>query len=73
MYPEGEYVFSGQEVEGYVVFLPLHPDVKEVAVAMRDLVLRFDFKNEPVEKIDVAFSFHRDVGRTYADGRIEMR
>jgi hypothetical protein len=73
MYPGGQLVFSGQEAEGYVVFHPLHPDVREVTVKVRDLALRFDFRNEPVEKINIAFGFHRDVGRRYADGRIEMR
>lgn len=71
MYP-GDPIFSGQEQEGYVVFPPLHTDVRRITVWVQDMVLRFDFRDEPVETIDIRFSFERDVGRIYADGKIEL-
>lgn len=71
LYP-GDAIFSGQEQEGYVVFPPLHPDVRRITVQVRDMVLRFDFRDEPVETIDIRFSFEREIGRIYADDRIEL-
>jgi hypothetical protein len=60
----GDVVFSGQEVDGFVVFELLENDVEEFAVHLRDVVLRFDYKNEPLETIDVAYRFQRQI--TYA-------
>ncbi|HID55933.1 TPA: hypothetical protein EYP37_05355 [Candidatus Poribacteria bacterium] len=71
MYP-GDPIFSGQEQEGYVVFPPLHPDVRRITVWVRDMVLRFDFREEPVETLDIRFSFEREIGRIYAEDRIEL-
>ena len=61
MYPEDEMVFSGQEKEGYVVFAPLADDVESFQVVISDLVLRFDYRDEPVEVIDVRYPFTREV------------
>ena len=63
-----EVIFSGQEVEGYIVFPVLHPDVSQVEVTIYDTVLRFDYRNEPVETVDIRYRFERDVGRLYPDG-----
>ena len=63
-----EVIFSGQEVEGYLVFPVLHPDVSQVEVTIYDTVLRFDYRNEPVETVDIRYRFERDVGRLYPDG-----
>ncbi|HIE04690.1 MAG TPA: hypothetical protein EYP61_08020 [Candidatus Latescibacteria bacterium] len=71
LYP-GDPVFSGQEEEGYVVFPALHPDVDKITVWVKDLVLRFDYRGEPLETMDIAFRFRRDIGRMYPDGRIEL-
>ena len=60
----GDVVFSGQEVDGFVVFELLRNDVVEFAVHLDDVVLRFDYKNEPLETIDVAYRFQREI--TYA-------
>ncbi|MCD6169631.1 MAG: hypothetical protein J7J76_03635 [Candidatus Latescibacteria bacterium] len=57
----GDVIFSGQESEGYVVFPKLHYDVKEIAVHVNDVVLRFNVLGEPVETVDLVFRFHRDV------------
>ncbi|MCK4416660.1 MAG: hypothetical protein KAV99_00645 [Candidatus Latescibacteria bacterium] len=57
----GDVIFSGQESEGYVVFPQLHPDVREIAVFINDVVLRFNILDEPVETTDLVSRFHRDV------------
>lgn len=55
-------IFSGQEKEGYVLFPPLDKDVRAFSVHLRDVVLEFDYRNEPVKRIDdVAFGFEREV------------
>lgn len=62
---KGEVVFSGQEREGFIVFPNLDPDVKAFTVHLRDIAVRFDYRNEPVETIDLAFRFHREVTKGY--------
>lgn len=56
-----DFVFSGQEKEGYVVFPVLDRDVEAFEVSIKDLLLRFDYKGEPVEKIDIPYHFRREV------------
>jgi hypothetical protein len=65
-------IFSGQEVEGYVLFEPLHSDVADMTVTLKDLVIRFDYRGEPVEAVDVPFHFEREVGRQFPDGTVEI-
>ena len=67
-----EPVFNGQETEGLLVFPALHPDVTEVEVVINDAMLRFDYRNEPVETVDISYRFRRDVGRRYHDGNIQL-
>ena len=56
-----DMVFSGQETEGYVLFPPLNNDIEEFTVWIRDMTLRFDFRNEPVEMVDIPYQFYREV------------
>ncbi|MFH1566659.1 MAG: hypothetical protein ABIL09_01575 [Gemmatimonadota bacterium] len=67
MFPD-EATFSGQEKDGYVVFEPLAADVADVTVNIPGLVIRFDYKGEPIESIDVSARFNRDIGKVYPDG-----
>ena len=69
---KNEEIFSGQEADGFIVFPALHPDVKDMEVVLHDVVLRFDFRNEPVETIDIHYFFTRDIGRIYRDGRVVL-
>jgi len=64
-----EQIFSAQENEGYLVFKPLAPDVEELTVHIPDVVVRFDYKGDPVETVDVEMHFDREIGRLYPDGR----
>ena len=63
-----ESVFSGQEVEGFLVFPALHPDVRELRLKVEDVAIRFDFRGEPVEMLDLEYLFFRETGRIYPDG-----
>ncbi len=56
-------VFSGQEVVGLVVFPRLHDDVTALSVEVLEAVLRFDYRNEPLETTHLSFAFQRQVGR----------
>lgn len=58
-----DMIFSGQEKKGYLVFPVLHDDVREIQVHLEDIVLRFNVADQPVETIDLTFSFNRDVFR----------
>lgn len=58
-----DFIFSGQEHEGYVVFPGLHNDVRQITVYLDNIVLRYDSFNRPIETLDIAFQFHRDVFR----------
>ena len=68
MFPDEE-VFSAQENEGYIVFKPLASDVEELTVHIPDVVVRFDYKGDPIEYVDVEMYFEREIGRIYPDGR----
>jgi hypothetical protein len=67
-----EDIFSGQELEGYVLFEPFHSDVSKMTVMVKDLVIRFDYRGEPVEAVDIPFNFEREVGREFPDGTVEL-
>ena len=67
MFPD-EPVFSAQEKGGYLVFRPLAPDVEVLTVHMPGVVVRFDYRGDPVEEVDVAMHFEREIGRVYPDG-----
>ena len=66
-------VFSGQEQDRFIVFPVLHPDVKDIQVTIRDIALRFDFRGEPVETVDLTYRFTRKIGRQYRDGRVVFK
>ncbi|NKB66516.1 MAG: hypothetical protein GKR89_05605 [Candidatus Latescibacteria bacterium] len=72
-YPDDEFCFSGQEVEGYVIFPRIHDDVEEVTFQLSELGLRYNFRNEPVETKDLAFRFQRELikVRTYEELAVE--
>lgn len=62
-------VFSGQEAEGFLVFPVLHADVQDVRLILEDVVLRFDYRDEPSETTEITYAFERETGRQYPDGR----
>jgi hypothetical protein len=69
---KNEQIFSGQESEGFLVFPALHPDVRQIEVVIHDVVLRFDYRGEPLETVDIAYQFRRDVGRRLHDGSVAI-
>ena len=52
-------VFSGQEKSGYVWFTGLDPDVRDIQVAVKDAVLRYDYRGEPIQTVDFTYRFER--------------
>ena len=54
-------IFSGQEEAGYVIFPLLHPDVEDFTVRVPEVAVRFDYKNDPVETLDLEYQFEREV------------
>ncbi len=63
LFPEHEFIFSGQERMGYVVFSSLPDDVVEIQALVNDLAVRFDAWDKPVETIDLNYRFGREVTR----------
>ncbi|MDE2703957.1 MAG: hypothetical protein OXI35_02745, partial [Gemmatimonadota bacterium] len=61
----GALVFSGNEEQGYLVFPVLDDDVRAIQVHIENIVLRFDYADDPVEAIDLSFSFQRDTLQGY--------
>jgi hypothetical protein len=51
------------------VFPVLHADVHDVRLILEDVVLRFNFRDEPIELTQITYAFERQIGRQYADGR----
>lgn len=60
VYPP-DMVFSGQESTGYIIFPVLHRDVSDFTVSVPDMAVRFDYKGDPVETLDLAFKFQREI------------
>lgn len=56
-----DMVFSGQESTGYIIFPVLHRDVSDFTVSVPDMAVRFDYKGEPVETMDLGFKFQREI------------
>ncbi|MFT5086027.1 MAG: hypothetical protein ACI906_000520 [Candidatus Latescibacterota bacterium] len=65
MYTETTTIFSGSEQDGYLVFPVLDDDVTSIQLHLEDIAVRFDYSGEPVETIDLNFSFEREVLRGY--------
>ena len=61
----GAVVFSGNEEQGFIVFPVLDDDVSDIRVHLDGIALRFNFADEPVETVDLDFSFKRDILRGY--------
>lgn len=61
LYRSDRKIFKGQDYHGYIVFGPLHEDVKEVELRVEDFVIRFNEFDLPTEVIDVKFKFSRTV------------
>lgn len=55
----GDAVFSGQEVSGYLLFTGLDADVRDIQVTVKDAVLRYDYRGEPVQTVDFTYRFVR--------------
>ena len=60
LFPD-DMIFSGQEKEGYIVFPQLDRDVEKFTLWVQDMALRFDFRNAPVETVDIPYEFQREV------------
>ncbi len=60
-----DFAYSGQELEGYLIFPLLAHDVTEFAVNMADVALRFDFRDEPTATADLTFRYQRQVYKGY--------
>ena len=52
-------VFSGQEASGYIMFPALCADARDIQVTVKDVVLRFDYRGEPVQTADFTYRFVR--------------
>ena len=60
-YPDDEFCFSGQTTEGYILFPVIHSDVTEVTFEIPEVGIRYNFRDEPVEQVDLNFRFKRDL------------
>ena len=58
-----DYIFSGSDADGYIVFPRPHDDVRNIQVDLTDIAVRFNYTDEPVETIDLTFNFDRDILR----------
>lgn len=71
MYTETTTIFSGSEQDGYLVFPLLDDDVTSIQLRIEDIALRFNYNGEPIETIDLNFSFEREMlrGNNLSDAR----
>ena len=62
-YPDDEFCFSGQDVEGYIIFSKIHNDVGSIVFHIPNLGLRYNYRNEPIEEQDISFRFRREINK----------
>ena len=60
-YGEDEVIFKGENYAGFIVFDPLHAEVLNVRLILKELAYRFDASGKPIETIDLSFDFSRIV------------
>ena len=56
-------IFKGESYRGLLVFDPLAAEVAQVALVLRDLVLKFNPHDAPLETTTLRFEFQREVQR----------
>lgn len=54
-------IFKGEKKDGFLVFDPLVEGIQDVTLTLKDFVLKYDANNWPQEKIDIPFSFKREI------------
>ena len=68
-YEEDQPIFKGENYGGYIVFDPVYPETEEVALTLKNFVLRFGAFDQPVEKRDLRFDFkHQMVAQVIEQG-----
>ena len=60
LYRRNTFVYQGESYAGKVVFAPLHPDVREIAITIPGIVLRVDAFDRPTETVDAEFRLRVD-------------
>jgi len=60
-YLEDQKVFKGESYGGLIAFDPLDKEVRRVRVVLKEVVLKFDAFDRPLETMDVPFEFNRTV------------
>ena len=61
IYGEDEVIFKGENYSGLIVFDPLHPEVSNVRLILKEFAYRFDASGKPIETMDIPFDFSRTV------------
>ena len=60
-YGEDEVLFKGENYSGFIVFDPLHSEVRNVRLILKEFAYKFDASGKPIETIDIPFDFSRIV------------
>ena len=57
----GFYIRFERIKQIYVIFSKIHDDVGSILFRIPDFGLRYNYRNEPVEEIDLSFRFEREL------------
>lgn len=60
-YLQNQKVFKGESYGGLIAFDPLDEEVRQVRLVLREVVLKFDAFDRPLETMDIPFEFNRTV------------
>ncbi len=60
LYTDGP-VYKGDNKEGFIVFDPLPEQVNQITLTLKDFVLQYDANDWPQKKIDISFTFNREL------------
>ena len=72
-YPYDDFCFSGQAVKGYVIFPKINDDVEEITLRIVDLAYSYDFRDEPLERVDINYRFKRKLLKMWSAEELVKR
>lgn len=71
-YELDQKIFKGESYGGFIVFNPLDDEVEEVHLVLKDFVLKFNAFGKPLETVDIAFAFDRQVTQKLLEEQTEL-
>ena len=56
-----------------MVFPRVHDDVEEITLTIYDLAYRYDYRDEPLETVDISYRFKRKLNKVWSTSELATR